>query len=93
MRLLQRQGTVRVRWFRQKCRQCQGAPMERAHFDSENVDIIMEKLMEKMRIKCYNEDVGERDRPFRKDDVEGPHEASHCEACIQGFCSRSIRLF
>ncbi|XP_071764176.2 receptor-transporting protein 3 [Centroberyx gerrardi] len=87
MRLSQSQGTVKVRRFRQNCKQCSEAPMEEARFGADNISILLEKLVEKIRIKCYHEDLGERNQPFRNVDVKGPHEAAHCEACIRGICS------
>uniref|UniRef100_UPI003AAF4962 receptor-transporting protein 3-like n=1 Tax=Centroberyx gerrardi TaxID=166262 RepID=UPI003AAF4962 len=87
MRLSQSQGTVKVRRFRQNCKQCSEAPMEEATFGADNISILLEKLVEKIREKCYHQNLGKKNRPFRNMDVEGPHEAAHCEACIQGTCS------
>ncbi|XP_026202219.1 receptor-transporting protein 2 isoform X2 [Anabas testudineus] len=83
------QGTVKVRLFRQNCKRCTAAPMERPSVTTENIDILLEKLVEKIRIKCYNEKLGTNQRRFRTVDVKSPHEPSHCEACIKGICTRN----
>ncbi|XP_054875397.1 receptor-transporting protein 3-like [Amphiprion ocellaris] len=83
------QGTVKVRCMRQNCKNCSDAPMEKPSVTPENIVILMENLMEKIRIKCYNEDLGERNRPPRRLNVESPHEPAHCEGCILGICTRS----
>ncbi|XP_041647906.1 receptor-transporting protein 3-like [Cheilinus undulatus] len=89
MQLKDGQGVVKVRRFCQNCKRCYNAPMERPSVESDNIDILMESLMEKIRIKCYHEDLGKRNRPFRKLDVNNPHEPSHCEACRLGICTQN----
>ncbi len=89
MRLTNGQGTVKVRRFRQDCKMCAKAPMEMPSIPSKNIEILMENLVKKIRIKCYHEDLGGNERPFRNLDVNNPHEPDHCEACKQGFCKRS----
>ncbi|KAM4629843.1 5-hydroxytryptamine receptor 3A-like [Polymixia lowei] len=56
MQLLQQEGTVKARRFRQNCKKCHAAPMELGIFSPDNLDILLEKLVEKIRIKCYHED-------------------------------------
>ncbi|XP_036442413.1 receptor-transporting protein 3-like [Colossoma macropomum] len=85
-----RRGTVRVRRFKQKCRRCSAARMEEPSFTVENIDVMVEKLMEKIRIRCYGEEPPESNRNLRFDGrIEGPHERLHCEACLKGICSQS----
>ncbi|XP_008289920.1 receptor-transporting protein 3-like [Stegastes partitus] len=88
MRLADRNGTVKVRSLRQNCKNCYDAPMEEPSVSTDNIGILMENLMEKIRIKCYHEDLGEKNRPARSLDVQSPHEPSHCEACRLGICTR-----
>ncbi|XP_045906549.1 receptor-transporting protein 3-like [Micropterus dolomieu] len=82
-------GFVKVRCFRQNCKMCDKAPMETPSISSENIDILLENLVEKIRMKCYHENLGRRNRPNISLDVKSPHEPAHCEACIQGICTRS----
>ncbi|XP_042370904.1 receptor-transporting protein 3-like [Plectropomus leopardus] len=89
MHLTYGQGVVKVRAFRQNCKMCSNAPMEKPSIISENIDILMENLVKKIRIKCYHEDLGEGHKPFVSLEVKSPHEPAHCEACIAGFCTRN----
>ncbi|XP_069558347.1 receptor-transporting protein 3-like [Brachyistius frenatus] len=90
MRLVHRQGgTVKVRALRQNCKNCDDAPMEDPTITPENISILMENLVEKIRIKCYNQNLGKKSRPFRSFDVNSPHEPDHCEACMKGICTRN----
>ncbi|XP_053178961.1 receptor-transporting protein 3-like [Scomber japonicus] len=89
MRLMDGQGVVKVRCYRQNCKKCNAAPMEEPSIESDNINILLEKLVEKIRIKCYHEDLGIISRPFRSFDVNNPHEPAHCEACIQGICTNN----
>ncbi|KAA8589505.1 hypothetical protein FQN60_012870, partial [Etheostoma spectabile] len=70
--------------FRQNCKQCSIAPMEKPSITSENINVLLENLVEKIRIKCYHEDLGKEYRPFVNLDVKSPHEPDHCEACMAG---------
>ncbi|XP_067452857.1 receptor-transporting protein 3-like [Thunnus thynnus] len=89
MRLTDGQGIVKVRPFRQKCTKCCTALMEKPSITSDNIDILLENLVEKIRIKCYHEDLGQRNRPFMRFDVNNSHEPLFCEACIGGFCANN----
>ncbi|KAG8003746.1 Receptor-transporting protein 2 [Nibea albiflora] len=88
MRLIGGQGTVKVRPLRQNCKRCDEAPMEKPSITHDNINILLKNLVEKIRIKCYHEDVGKRNRPFKWLDVSSPHEPAHCEACTHGICTR-----
>lgn len=81
-------GAVKVRRLRQSCKRCGAAPMMMPDIGDENLDILLEKLVEQIRIKCYNEDMGERNRPFVELEVRSPHEPAHCEACRLGICDQ-----
>ncbi|XP_041791712.1 receptor-transporting protein 2-like [Chelmon rostratus] len=89
MRLTHGQGQVKVRRFRQNCKMCAAAPKEEPSITSENIDILLENLVDKIRIKCYHEDLGRGNRPFVNLDVRSPHEPAHCEACSHGICTRN----
>ncbi|XP_054458657.1 receptor-transporting protein 3-like [Anoplopoma fimbria] len=89
MHLSNSQGVVKVRPFRQNCKRCSDAPMEKPSIASENIDIILENLMEKIRIKCYHENLGKTSKPFVSLEVKSPHEPAHCEACRLGICTRN----
>ncbi|XP_041914117.1 receptor-transporting protein 3-like [Alosa sapidissima] len=81
---------VKVRRFRQECRECFGAEMEEPQFEQENIDVMLEKLGEKICIRCYQDNLGENSRQFRPHQWYGdPHESSHCEACKKGICRQS----
>ncbi|XP_035625788.1 receptor-transporting protein 2-like [Oncorhynchus keta] len=95
MHLSSGQGMVKVRCLRQECRQCDGALMEEASFDEEKLEVLLEKLMEKIRVKCYRENLGKRNRrDFDDEDDEGPpHESAHCEACSMGLCTKRFKAW
>ncbi|XP_034534702.1 receptor-transporting protein 3-like isoform X2 [Notolabrus celidotus] len=90
MQLREGRGVVKVRCFRQNCKKCHGAPMEKPQIDSENIDILLENLVKKIRIKCYHEDMGPSERRFEHVEVNNPHEPSHCEACLMGICKQGM---
>ncbi|XP_069009537.1 receptor-transporting protein 3-like [Embiotoca jacksoni] len=89
MRLVDRQGTVKVRVLRQNCKNCDDAPMEDATITPENIAILMENLVKKIRIKCYHENLGQQFRPPMDFEVKSPHEPEHCEGCLKGICTRN----
>ncbi|XP_056615441.1 receptor-transporting protein 2-like [Triplophysa dalaica] len=84
------QGTIKVRRFKQKCKRCTGARMEDPNFSVENIDVLVERLVTKIRVRCYLEYLGESNRPSRfSGRMNGPHETMHCEACQNGVCSQA----
>ncbi|XP_056270889.1 receptor-transporting protein 3-like [Pseudoliparis swirei] len=89
MRLTDEQGHVKVRAFRQNCKMCSEATMETPSITTENINILLDNLVEKIRIKCYHEDLGKTSKPFVSLDVKSPHEPAHCEACLTGICTRN----
>uniref|UniRef100_A0A3Q4B248 3CxxC-type domain-containing protein n=1 Tax=Mola mola TaxID=94237 RepID=A0A3Q4B248_MOLML len=89
MRLTAKRGIVKVRRFRQNCKTCNPAPMETPSITRENIEILMENLVKKIRIKCYHEHLDTGCRPSAPLDVKSPHEPSHCEGCMAGICNRS----
>ncbi|XP_065115511.1 receptor-transporting protein 3-like [Paramisgurnus dabryanus] len=84
------QGTIKVRRFKQKCKNCTDAQMEDPFFSEDNIDVLVERLVKKIRMRCYREDLAEMNRSSIFDGrMNGPHESSHCEACQQGVCSQA----
>ncbi|XP_024861140.1 receptor-transporting protein 3-like [Kryptolebias marmoratus] len=88
MQLTNGTGTVKVRPLRQNCKRCLNAPMVKPKVESDDINILMENLMEKIRIKCYRENLGQSIRHPGHLDVKSPHEPQHCEGCKLGICSR-----
>ncbi|XP_026179322.1 receptor-transporting protein 3-like [Mastacembelus armatus] len=89
MHLINGMGTVKVRACRQNCKMCTAAPMEEPEISVDNISILLDNLIEKIRIKCYHEKQNTSNKPSHKLDVKSPHEPSHCEACIEGICERN----
>ncbi|KAF4083068.1 hypothetical protein AMELA_G00135790 [Ameiurus melas] len=82
-------GSVKVRRFKQECRRCSAPRKENPKFGKENIDVMVEKLIEKIKFRCYNEKVGESSRASHfTGKVNGPHESAHCEACQLGICQQ-----
>ncbi|XP_059198021.1 receptor-transporting protein 2-like [Centropristis striata] len=90
MRLSNGQGVAKVRPSRQKCKNCDNGPMEKPSIDSENIKILLGNLVEKIRMKCYNENLGRKRQDFRSFDGKRPHEPALCEACHQGICPKKF---
>ncbi|XP_068599608.1 receptor-transporting protein 2-like [Brachionichthys hirsutus] len=93
MRLANGQGTVKVRRFKQNCKICKAAPMESPSVDDDNIGILLENLVEKIRVKCYHEPPKTGGRQFVNIPVQNPHEPSHCEGCIAGICIKKAPGF
>lgn len=82
-----RHGSVKARRCKQECRRCNGARNEMPTFSQENIDVMVEKLIEK--IKSYGENVGESKRASHFfGNIKGPHENARCEACQLGICQQ-----
>ena len=86
MHLIGRQGVVKVRCCRQNCKKCASAPMQQPKIPSENIEILMDNLVKKIRIKCYGERLDEGSKPHQNFKVKSPHEPGHCEACQLRIC-------
>ncbi|XP_029489429.1 receptor-transporting protein 3-like [Oncorhynchus nerka] len=87
MRLLEDKGMVKVKRYRQECKKCVQSTMEEPRFKTENIEVLLEKLVVKILVKCYHQDAGENNNPFHLEGrSDGPHEAAHCEACKHGIC-------
>nr|XP_014348228.1 PREDICTED: receptor-transporting protein 3-like [Latimeria chalumnae] len=85
----QGRGRVKVRFFKQQCRRCEDTRFVNPEFLAPNIDVILDKLVSQIRKKCYRENLGENQSPFIMDEeLEGPHESAHCEACKEGVCGK-----
>uniref|UniRef100_A0A671RD47 Receptor-transporting protein 4-like n=1 Tax=Sinocyclocheilus anshuiensis TaxID=1608454 RepID=A0A671RD47_9TELE len=84
-----RQGTIKLRFYKQECKTCSEPQWEDADFSVNNTDVLVERLVKKIRMRCYGEDLGEANRSSVFDGrFNGPHESAHCEACRLGICSQ-----
>ncbi|XP_067898519.1 receptor-transporting protein 3-like isoform X2 [Heterodontus francisci] len=93
MRLQNGKGEVKVRFFKQQCRENHDEEVNfvKPVFSEENIEQVLDRLMTKIRQRCYNENIGKDHAAFRSDDnLQGPHETSHCEACSLGLCSEAV---
>nr|XP_014348229.1 PREDICTED: receptor-transporting protein 2-like [Latimeria chalumnae] len=82
-------GYVKVCFFKQCCRHCEDAELEEPEFFTENIRVVVDKLVTQIRKRCYGEKVNDsRSSCIMDEQPEGPHESVHCEACQQGLCSR-----
>ncbi|XP_038147576.1 receptor-transporting protein 3-like [Cyprinodon tularosa] len=88
MRLMSRQGTVKVRPLRQNCKKCKSAPMLEPLVKQDNIRVLMENLVQKVRRNCYKEDIEELNRAFEQFHVRSAHEPDHCEGCKFNVCAK-----
>lgn len=88
MRLTGTRGIVKIRPYRQNCKVCTEAQMVKPIIEDNNIKVLMENLVKKIRIKCYHEKLGKGRRYFKRYDVDSPHEPSHCEGCLKGICNK-----
>ncbi|XP_062251720.1 receptor-transporting protein 3-like [Platichthys flesus] len=88
MRLEGSTGTVKVRRLRQSCNRCSDARMEDPTVEMENLRNLMESLVMKIGMNCYNETNPKGGEYVqKKPDNTRPHEPAHCEGCKLGFCT------
>ncbi|CAB1424465.1 unnamed protein product [Pleuronectes platessa] len=89
MRLEGSKGTVKVRRLHQSCKKCSNAPMEDPTVEKENLCNLMESLVMKIRMNCYNEKTQKGGEYVqKKPDNNRPHEPAHCEGCKLGICTK-----
>uniref|UniRef100_A0A8C5MP11 3CxxC-type domain-containing protein n=1 Tax=Leptobrachium leishanense TaxID=445787 RepID=A0A8C5MP11_9ANUR len=87
-----KRGEVRLRLFRQVCRSCKNDIMLTGSFARDKKEEVLMRLINKIKRNCYKEDIDIVDY-FREMKITKPHEASLCEACKMGKCSREEELF
>nr|XP_013814555.1 PREDICTED: receptor-transporting protein 3-like [Apteryx mantelli mantelli] len=82
------QGAVRMRVFRQACRQCPDPQLEEPDFSQENMARILNNLVLKILQECYHVPVQPSDLVEVVVDapVAGPHDSARCEGCQLGVC-------
>ncbi|KAE8603654.1 hypothetical protein XENTR_v10014406 [Xenopus tropicalis] len=87
-------GTVKMRIFKQKCRSCTRAVMEKPDISQENITIVIGNLVNRIESKIYLRNNYNKDRkPVVYDNyTEGPHDKEHCEACQAIVCHTSMAV-
>ncbi|KAM4694710.1 receptor-transporting protein 3-like [Discoglossus pictus] len=80
-------GEVRLRLYRQKCRNCQNLDMLTAGFEEDKITDVLMRLITRIKKNCYNEKIEIQPR-IHGLKMTKPHEASLCEACMMGKCNR-----
>ncbi|MEE6516594.1 hypothetical protein FKM82_026163, partial [Ascaphus truei] len=87
-----RRGTVRMKVFRQECKRCSSAMLEKANVDRENIERAISNLVSRIQSKVYKQSSGHQDlrAVVFSDNREGPHDTAHCEACQLGVCQRQV---
>ncbi|XP_069829584.1 receptor-transporting protein 3-like [Dendropsophus ebraccatus] len=82
------QGTVKMRIFRQECRKCSFPKLEEPEISDENITRITKNLVNHILQVFYGQKKVTQDwRPeVYSNDMIGPHDREHCEACRMGIC-------
>ncbi|XP_075058427.1 receptor-transporting protein 3-like [Mixophyes fleayi] len=87
-----RQGTVRMRIFKQECKKCIFPVMEKAEISHENIKRIIINLANRIQQVFYGQ--RERSQNLKPEvygsDMEGPHDKEHCEGCKLQICGWQI---
>ncbi|XP_075717917.1 receptor-transporting protein 3-like [Rhinoderma darwinii] len=86
-----RHGTVKMKIFRQGCRRCNSSILEKPEITEENVKRVISNLVSKIQNMVYGQN--NTNPPLKpvvySDDLDGPHEKEHCEACKKQVCTRN----
>ncbi|OCT80657.1 hypothetical protein XELAEV_18027470mg [Xenopus laevis] len=85
-------GEVYLRTYRQKCKNCSSDKMLTAKFEQNEMDQVLMRLANKIRKNCYNEAISPNTHVSTSKKTK-PHEASLCEACMLGKCSRNADIY
>ncbi|XP_066206699.1 receptor-transporting protein 3 isoform X1 [Saccopteryx leptura] len=85
------EGRVKMRIFGQRCNKCSPDSFEVPEFTEENISRILNNLVFRILKKCYKEGFKSMEEIPTVQDIslEGPHDSDNCEACLQGFCTKS----
>ncbi|XP_063772576.1 receptor-transporting protein 4-like [Pseudophryne corroboree] len=83
-----KQGTVRMRIFKQECKKCKFPLLEKPEVSLENVSRIIRNVCSRIQQVFYGQ---KRVNPDLKpelysNNMEGPHDKEHCEACRLHIC-------
>uniref|UniRef100_A0A670KF07 3CxxC-type domain-containing protein n=1 Tax=Podarcis muralis TaxID=64176 RepID=A0A670KF07_PODMU len=87
----EKQGSVRMRTFRQRCYQCSSDKYEEPQFSEEDVIHSVECLIFSIRKKCYGEHLDDSRLFEVVHENRGPHKHEHCEACHLGIHNAHYR--
>lgn len=84
-------GQVKMRVFAQKCQKCSEPSFEVPEFTEENISRILDNLVSKILDECYGEGSSSMEEipTIKYCRLKGAHDSDNCEACLQGFCTRS----
>ncbi|RXN13588.1 receptor-transporting 3-like protein [Labeo rohita] len=52
-----KQGTIKVRRYKQECRKCNEPRMEDPNFSEDNINVLTERLVDRIRMRCYGENL------------------------------------
>ncbi|XP_066458380.1 receptor-transporting protein 3-like [Eleutherodactylus coqui] len=87
-----RQGTVKMRIFRQECKRCSFPKLEKPEISHENIIRITKNLVNRILQVFYGEmKLKQNLKPeVYSKDMEGPHDKEHCEACKLQICKWSM---
>ncbi|KAM8758785.1 receptor-transporting protein 3 [Rhynchonycteris naso] len=85
------EGQVKMRVFGQRCNKCSPDSFEVPEFTEENISRVLNNLVFRILKKCYKEGFKSMEEipTVRNVSLEGPHDTDNCEACLQGFCTKS----
>ncbi|XP_075194620.1 receptor-transporting protein 3-like [Anomaloglossus baeobatrachus] len=83
-----RNGTVKMKIFRQSCRRCNASTFEKAEISDENSKRVIINLIIKIQSKIFERKNTRQplEPEVYNDDMEGPHEKKNCEACMMKVC-------
>ncbi|KAM3930930.1 receptor-transporting protein 3-like [Leptodactylus fuscus] len=87
-----RGGAVKMRIFKQECRRCNVSILQKPEITHENMKRVISNLVSKIQSMTYGQN--NKNPPLNpiiySNDVEGPHEKKHCEACKLKVCPWNI---
>uniref|UniRef100_A0A8C5MVK3 3CxxC-type domain-containing protein n=1 Tax=Leptobrachium leishanense TaxID=445787 RepID=A0A8C5MVK3_9ANUR len=83
-----KQGKIRMKIFRQKCKRCLWAVLEDPNITDTNIYRVIFNLVNKIQQKFYSRNLGIEDLnpEVYNDYLDGPHDKARCEACILNVC-------
>ncbi|XP_043542440.1 receptor-transporting protein 3-like [Chiloscyllium plagiosum] len=84
-RLKRHKGTVLLRPFQQRCRDCWNSFERKPIINQTQMQKVLDRLILKICKNCYMEEVPELERNLQYRKTK-PHETSLCEACEWGLC-------
>ncbi|KAM4695269.1 receptor-transporting protein 3-like [Discoglossus pictus] len=82
-------GEVRLRLYRQKCRDCDNEDLLTAEFENDKIKMVLMRLVDRIKKNCYHQRIKMKHH-FKRQKMTNPHESSLCEACMKGKCDREF---